>query len=138
MSGRKRRKTTAPIAGGSSLLVIFTVLCLTVFAVLNLSTVLSKKGMSDKAAASVKEYYEAECKAEEVIAGLRAGNVPDFVEKDGEIYSFEYPVGEDKKLDVKVKIESEDNVKVLCFKETSTAPWENDDSLVLWDEESGN
>ncbi len=137
MSSGKRRRTSIPIAGGSSLLVIFTVLCLTVFAVLNLSTVLSKKGMSDKAAASVKEYYEAECKAEEIIAGLREGNVPGFVKKRGSIYSFECPINDEKKLDVKVKIESEDSIKVLSFKETSIALWENDENLVLWDDEAG-
>ncbi len=138
MSAKNRRRTSAPIAGGSSLLVIFTVLCLTVFAVLTLSTVLSKKGMSDKMASSVEEYYEADLKAEEIIASLRKGDVPGTVKKRGSTFSFECPVNDDKKIYVKVKVLSEDEIKILSFKEVSTALWESDDSLVLWDEESEN
>ena len=36
---KKQKKTSLPAIGGSSLLVIFAVLCLTVFALLSLNTV---------------------------------------------------------------------------------------------------
>ena len=49
-----------PTVGGSSLVVMFAVLCLTVFALLGLSTVRADQHLSDTTAASVKKYYEAE------------------------------------------------------------------------------
>ena len=50
-----KRRFTIPIVGGSSLLVIFAVLCLTVFALLGLSTVQAGERLSQKAARAVGE-----------------------------------------------------------------------------------
>ena len=56
----KRRFLPAAV-GGSSLLVIFAVLCLTVFALLALSTVQADGRLSQKTAQAVAEYYDADC-----------------------------------------------------------------------------
>ena len=45
-----KQKVTLPAIGGSSLLVIFAVLCLTVFALLSLSTVQADNRLSDASA----------------------------------------------------------------------------------------
>ena len=63
-----KRKIRPPIVGGSSLLVIFAVLCLTVFALLGFSTVQADMRLSDESAEAVSEYYEAELQAETIFA----------------------------------------------------------------------
>ena len=49
--------------GGSSLLVIFAVLCLTVLALLGLSTVQADGRLTNASAVSVANFYEADCRA---------------------------------------------------------------------------
>ena len=66
----KKERFPPPAVGGSSLLVIFAVLCLTVFALLSLSTVQADGRLSEAAVASVAAYYEADCRAEEILARL--------------------------------------------------------------------
>ena len=62
---------TPPVVGASSLLVIFAVLCLTIFALLSVSTVQADGRLSDHAAKAVVNYYEADAKAEEILAKAR-------------------------------------------------------------------
>ena len=68
----RRTKIPAPV-GASSLLVIFSVLCFTAFAMLTLSTVKADERLADASCESVKAYYKADCEAEEILAKLRLG-----------------------------------------------------------------
>ena len=54
---RKSRSLSPPAVGGSSLLVIFSVLCLTVFALLSISTVQADRRLALASAETVKAYY---------------------------------------------------------------------------------
>ena len=70
----RKQETFSPAAvGGSSLLVIFAVLCLTVFALLSLSSVQAERRLADAATQSVVDYYQADLRAEEIFARLRDG-----------------------------------------------------------------
>ena len=64
-------KHAPPAVGGSSLLVIFSVLCLTVFALLSLSTVQASGRLSSTSAQAVAAYYQADSQAEAILARLR-------------------------------------------------------------------
>ncbi|MEG0780884.1 MAG: hypothetical protein RR426_09800, partial [Oscillospiraceae bacterium] len=75
----RKSEFSPPAVGGSSLLVIFAVLCLTVFSLLALSTVEANGRLSLAMAQSVEDYYAADCAAEEILSRLRAGEVPDGV-----------------------------------------------------------
>lgn len=57
----ERRRFSPPTVGGSSLLVIFAVLCLTVFALLSLSTVQADGRLSQTSAEAAQAYYAADC-----------------------------------------------------------------------------
>ena len=70
-----KRRFTPPPVGGVSLLVVFAVLCLTVFALLSLSTVRADDRLSQASARAVSGYYAADCQAQEVLARLRAGEL---------------------------------------------------------------
>ena len=92
----KQRVGFIPV-GVTSLLVIFAVLCLTVFALLSVSTVRADKALSEKSAAAIDGYYRADYAAEHTLALLRTGNQPDEVKKiNGAI---EYPFIKDDKKD---------------------------------------
>lgn len=130
----KRQSFQAPVVGGSSLLVIFAVLCLTVFALLSLSTVQADSRLSDASAAAVSEYYAADCRAEEILAQLRTGQVPEGVRVKADTYSYTCPISETQELQVEVRIR-ENGWEILRWQTVSTTQWNEDETLSLWDGE---
>ena len=133
-----KRKTDTPAAvGGSSLLVIFAVLCLTIFALLSLSTVQADGRLTGISAQAAADYYAADMEAEEILADLRGGTVPEGVLKEGDCYSYSCKISETQELRVKVRIQ-DNSFEVLRWQTVSTANWEADDSLNVWDGTSEN
>ena len=100
---KKQKKTSLPAIGGSSLLVIFAVLCLTVFALLSLNTVLAEQRLSQAFGQSVVQWYEADLQAQEIYARLRAGEDIPSVEREGEIYFYAVPVSGHQTLEVRLR-----------------------------------
>lgn len=136
-------KRSAPTVGASSLLVIFAVLCLTVFAMLSLSTVQADKRLSDRSAAAALGYYEADTAAEEIFARLRAGELPDGVTVttyaaeegtaiQGRVYSYTCTISETQAIQVELA-EQNGIWTVLRWQAVSTTEWEADDSVDIWD-----
>lgn len=112
-------------------MVIFAVLCLTVFAVLTLSTAAADKRMAAAAAAAVGQYYEADCKAEEILGLLRAGTVPEEVSRDGDRYSYSCPVTETSELCVEVCV-TEDEYEIIKWQVVATAEWSPEEYIEVW------
>lgn len=125
------KREAPPAIGGSSLLVIFAVLCLTIFALLGLSTVQADRRLAGASQEAVKNYYEADTQAEIILAQLRQGLDVDGVEKNGEVYGYRCHVSDVQELQVEVKI-SGDTYEILRWQLKSTAEWEEDESLNLW------
>ena len=123
---------SAPIVGGTSLLVMFAVLCLTVFALLGLSAVQAGTRLSQATAQAVSAYYQADCQAEEIFARLRSGEVPANVTETNGIYSYTCPISDTQQLQV-VLLEKTGEWTVLRWQAESIAAWETDDELTLWD-----
>ena len=143
MAERKREGFAPPALGGSSLLVAFAVLALTMFALLSLSTVRADVRLGDAAAEAVKGYYEADCKAQEVLACLRGGKpVPDDVEVNSQdrgfmwtaLYSYAVPISDTQELQVEVRLEGE-GWTVLRWQSARSGDWELEEELELWDGE---
>ena len=89
----RKQETFSPAAvGGSSLLVIFAVLCLTVFSLLSLSSVQAERRLADAATQSVVDYYQADLRAEEIFARLRDGEQIAGIEENDGKYQFEVPI----------------------------------------------
>lgn len=61
----KEKKRASVQVGGSTILMIFTVLCLTVFAVLSLSSAKADVSLTQKAEQTLIAYYKADGEAEE-------------------------------------------------------------------------
>lgn len=129
----KRRKGITLI-GGNSLLVIFAVLCLMVFALLALSTVQADRRLADAAVQSVEEYYKADCAAEELLATLRSGILPEGVERAGNVYAYSCPLSDTQELQVIVTIEA-NNYQIQQWKVVSTTEWVPEEYIKVWDPE---
>ena len=145
MGERKKESFSPPALGGSSLLVVFAVLALTVFALLSLSTVRADVRLGDAAAEAVSGYYEADCKAQEILARLRNGEVPVEAESHQEDswhsplmirYTYEIPISDTQELQVEVLVNPADgSYSILRWQAAAVGAWEYDDSLDIWDGE---
>ena len=128
---KQKRRISIPAFGGSSLLVIFAVLCLTLFALLGLSSAQASERMNRAAVESVSAYYAADLEAERTLALLRQGSVPENVRKNGDIYSWSCPVNERQRLEIEVRLEGAE-YEVLRWQLVSSTQWVADDSLNVW------
>ena len=130
---RQRDHLSAPATGGISLLTVFAVLALTVFALLSLSTVRADERLSLASAQAVRDYYAADNGAQEILARLRAGEVPLDVTIDGGIYSYAVPISENQELQVELRVEGS-IYTVLEWQAVSLGDWEEvEGELDLWD-----
>lgn len=135
----KKQRFSPPMVGGSSLLIIFAVLCLTVLALLSLSTARNNDRLSRASAENVTAYYAADTQAEEILAWLRRGETPEGVtaERDGEgtRYAYTVPIGDTQTLFVAVRLTGT-TYEILQWKAVFTAEWTPDDSIEVWDGEA--
>lgn len=131
MTEHNRRQFSPPVLGGVSLLIIFAVMCLTVFALLSLSTAGAHRRLSDSAAQSIHDYYAAECEAQTVLARLRAGEIPTGVVFDGDICYYTCRISDSRTLEVEVRLDGS-KFDILRWQEIVDGNWESDDNLNLW------
>lgn len=127
---KKGQKMNLPAVGGSSLLVIFAVLCMTVFAVLSLSTVLAEQRLSETAAESVAAYYRADLQAEEIFARLRSGEQVPGVQILEDRYEYSCIISETQSLHVTLR-RTDNGWSVLRWQTESHAQ-EQTQTLPVW------
>ena len=130
-------RRSGSVSGAVSLVMIFCVLCLAVFAVLTLATAVREKTLSDLSAESTASYYEADTEATRTVASLLRGESPAAVRfeqsDDGRVASFAVELGEKQKLDVKVLLRTDGSYEILRWATVYAAEWEADHSIDLWD-----
>ena len=128
---KRTTSKTIPAVGAGSLLAAFAVLCLTVFAMLSISTVQAEQRRADAAVQMVEKYYAADREAEELFARLRNGDMADSISwKDG-LYTYECAITENQSLHVELTNTSE-GWQVLCWQTISREPEENTENLPVW------
>lgn len=130
----KKETFSPPVVGGSSLLVIFAVLCLTIFALLALSGVQANQRLADTAVQAVSDYYQADCQAEQILAQLRQGDRPQGVQEQDGVYTYSCPISDTQTLEVAVELDG-NSYHILRWQAVSTAEWQPDDDLAVWDGE---
>lgn len=130
----KKETFSPPVVGGSSLLVIFAVLCLTIFALLALSGAQANERLADAAVQSVSDYYQADCQAEQILAQLRQGDRPQGVQEQDGIYTYSCPISDTQALEIAVELDGS-SYHILRWQAVSTAEWQPDDDLAVWDGE---
>ena len=139
MPERKREVFSPPAVGGISLLVAFAVLCLTVFALLSLTTVQADARLAEAAARAGGEYLAPDCAAQEILARLRNGETPVEAESHsydswhrGTRYTYAVPISDSQELDVEVIVDGEE-YEILRWQAQYTGEWETVEGLDLWD-----
>ncbi len=136
------------VSGAVSLVMIFCVLCLAVFAVLTIATADREAKLSEMTAQNAADYYEADRQAVEIVAALRDGRtLPVDVEiehvlstyPDGpvETAAFSLPFGDSQALRVEVMLGDQDGktCQILRWQTEYTGEWEIDSSMPVWDGE---
>ena len=130
----KKDNLSLPAVGLSSLLVIFAVLCLTVFTLLSVSTVSAHKRLAQSSRQTIIGYYQADSQAEEILARLRSGEVPQGVTREGDQYTYSCPISDTQTLAVRVEVAG-GTYQILRWQAISTEDWETEDKLPVWDGE---
>lgn len=130
--------------GGASLLLIFSVLCLTVFSLLTLSATMRERTLTEKRRAAVEAYYAADGAAAEVAAALleggRTGAVPSTVggtaieDEGGGVYAYLCPIDGRRAISVRLML-SDGGIGILSWRTTEIADWTPDESLSVWEGE---
>lgn len=136
MRAEKREHFSPPAVGGVSLLIVFAVLCLTVFALLSLTTVQADVRLADAAAQAVADYYAADCQAQEILARLRNGEHPTGVTLYGsgnKYAQYMCPISETQQLQVLVSIGEDGSWSVLRWRSEPSQEWSVSEDLELWD-----
>ena len=132
----KRRESAAPVGAGM-LLVSFAVLCLVAFAALYLSSAGAEDRLSRASAETLLARREADAEAEAILARLRAGEVPEGVRQENDVYDYTVPIAPDRELQVSVRRAGE-TYTVLSWREVPTGDWQADERLTLCDGEGGS
>lgn len=128
----EKERFSPPALGGISLLVVFAVLCLTVFALLTLTTVQADSRLGDSSLRAVTDYYAADCEAQRILALLRAGEVCEGVVREGDTYYFTCPVSENQELKAAVRFEGEEYT-ILYWQSVPVEEEREDSGLNVWD-----
>lgn len=129
----KRERFSPPAVGGVSLLVVFAVLCLTVFSLLSLSTVQADRRLADASVRAVEDYYTADCAAQEILARLRLGEIPESVSVQGDQYLYSCPISESQSLEVTVEVDLDGSYTVLRWQAVPAGEWDGGGGLDIWD-----
>lgn len=140
MDKRERGGFSPPALGGSSLLVIFAVLALTVFALLSLSTVKADVRLADASVQAIQDYYAADCKAQEILARVRMGDRPEGVEIVGSgvlTVTYAVPISDTQELQVEAVLTGTENgtfaYTVTRWQAVPVGDWQADDGPNVWD-----
>lgn len=134
MTERPKERFSPPTLGGTSLLTVFAVLCLTIFALLSLATVQADRRLGDVSAQTVADYYAADCKAQETLARLRNGETPEGVTSADGVFRYTCPISDIQVLEVEVQVDGGEYT-ILRWQAKPTGDWNADEQLQVWDGE---
>lgn len=127
------------VSGAVSLVMIFCVLCLAVFATLTYVTADREQKLSELGAESAAAYYAADAEATRCLAALRRGETPEGItlteshDSAGAVEEFSVPVNENQELRVKVRLTPDGSCKILRWELAFAGDWEANDTIDIWD-----
>ena len=128
--------------GSASIVLIFAVLCMTIFALISLKTALADKVLVDEQELLTVRYYDADMRAEYTLAGiLKEDELPREVSlidntdntqhPDAKVVSFVCDVSDAKELYVEAAI-YENSYDILKWQMRDRSSWIADDTLPVW------
>ena len=135
-------KRGGSVSGAVSLVMIFCVLCLVVFATLTLATADRERKLVELTALRAEQYYAADAEATDILAALLRGEEPDtivVVERTGEargggeLVRFSVPAGGEQWLQVEASLLPDGGYRILRWAMAYTGEWETNDTIEIWD-----
>ena len=129
--------------GSASIVLVFAVLCLTVFSLITFVVAGNEKSLVDAKAKLVTGYYDADTLAELILADiLAADNIPEVVrgveintgfneQFNAEATYFLCDISESKALYVSLLIQN-DSFDILSWRMYDKEGWESDESIIVW------
>ena len=135
---REQKRPMRLNIGSASIIMLFSVLCLTVLAALSLLSANSQWNITKRSASSVAEYYEADLKAVEIFNRVKSGDMSEVTFEtfeDNTFVDYTVPVNERQSLDIRL-LESEGVWTVLSWSAVDSGDWIPDDALNIWDGEN--
>ena len=126
----KRQNQTYISIGISSIIFIFIILCLSVFALLSVNSARQSYDSVMRNAEAVTAYYAADSQAQRWIHGLKTGDQDDTPGLT--IYTNDFPISDMQTLHVEV---DKATFEILAYQVTNNEVLEIDDSLPVWQPE---
>ncbi len=130
--------------GSISLILIFAVLCLTIFSLLTLSTANEDARLSKRFADAAADYYEADTASEHILLKLleelKSGKRPENIggreisySDGGELLyaGWTSPVDENRSIDVVVSFDG-DKISVEQWRQEENGSWTPSETLDVW------
>lgn len=124
MKTRNVRTGSAGFPGIASLVIIFTVLCIAVVAILSLSKAVSDRKLAAVSRDNFLSYCEAENLAQQEIAELRTNAT-------NGTYELRYPVSDNRELQISVLIDGS-KYEIVSHKTVYISQWEGNETLDVW------
>ena len=133
------------VSGAVSLVMIFCVLCLAVFAALTYVTADRERQLAELAAQRAAEYYAADAEAARIVAALSRGETPDAdvvwsndgysaaLQPEGSIADFGVPINDTQELHVTVKLFRDGTYEIRDWSTAYAGDWETNDTIDIWD-----
>lgn len=122
------------VSGAVSLVMIFCVLCLAVFATLTYATADRERKLAELTAARAAEYYAADAEATRILAALQRGEQPDIAitEPDLGVVEFTVPINDSQELRVRAAT-LDGGCDILDWSAVFSGDWETEDTIEIWD-----
>ena len=129
--------------GSASIVLVFAVLCLTVFSLITYVVAANDKTLVDNEAQLVIGYFHADALAESIVAeilnsdttpaevqGIEVHSELDFY-SNSEIIAFSAPISDALAIFVRLSV-SDDSYEVLSWRMYNSAEWQYDAGLNIW------
>lgn len=135
--------------GSASIIMIFAVLCLTVFSTLSFVTANQERELAEKSALVMQQYYAADWQCEEqyeqIYQKLRAGIAVEQLQqeldvqvtKQESLYYITYAadIDETQQLQVLLAVSQDGSIHTAQWKAVAVQQQDYDDTLAVWDGE---
>jgi len=130
--------------GSASIILVFAVLCLTVFSLITFVVASNDKALVDSEARLVVGFFEADALAENIVADiLESDSIPSsmhgidiYTEFDiftgSEIAMFSSPINDYLAILVKLAIHGDSSYDILSWRMYDSSEWEYDAGLNVW------
>lgn len=126
-----KRNSSGVNVGTASLVMIFSVVCLTILSVLTLTSALSERRLAERAASAAEAYYEAESRCFQTLARLRGGEMPENLsgcEVNGRsCLAFSEEI--DQRRTLRAVVSADAPYEVLVWRVTENGSWQPDEYI---------